>query len=112
MQDDEPPQFTLCPTSIQAFANKKGFAEVSWEKLIAVDNSDDSDPCGAVAPVKITQEEGLAAGSEFSPGYYTISHSAVDGSGNIAQCTFTVKVEGKLFFLLSFLELIMNQILS
>lgn len=93
--DLQPPQFTFCPKSFQTFANKDGFAKVSWEKPIAKDNSDNADPCGSTSSVKIIQEEGNPSGSIFKPGHQTVKYSAIDGSGNTANCTFTVIVEGR-----------------
>ncbi|HLP11508.1 MAG TPA: HYR domain-containing protein [Flavobacteriales bacterium] len=82
--DDETPFITGCPSDI-VVSNAPGQCNspVSWTAPTVNDNCSGS---------TITQTNGPAPGSVFPLGNTLISYQAIDASGNISVCDFTVTV--------------------
>ncbi|MBA3899945.1 MAG: HYR domain-containing protein, partial [Bacteroidetes bacterium] len=71
-----------CPSNINVNATSAAGAVVNYNTPVGTDN------CTATT----TRTAGLASGSAFPNGTTTVTHQVVDGSGNVAQCSFTVTV--------------------
>ncbi|HKR61455.1 MAG TPA: HYR domain-containing protein [Pyrinomonadaceae bacterium] len=82
VNDNTPPVFTSCPTNITREATCPTGAKATYATPTATDN------CG----VTVTRTTGPASGSVFPIGTTTVVHTADDGHGNTATCTFTVTV--------------------
>jgi len=82
VNDNTPPVFTSCPTSITIEPTCPTGAIATYATPTATDN------CG----VTVTRTAGPASGSVFPIGTTTVTHVADDGHGNTATCTFTVTV--------------------
>lgn len=82
VNDNTPPVFTSCPTSITIEPTCPTGAKATYATPTATDN------CGAT----VTRTAGPASGSVFPIGTTTVTHVADDGHGNTATCTFTVTV--------------------
>jgi uncharacterized repeat protein (TIGR01451 family) len=82
VNDNTPPVFTSCPTSITIESTCPSGAIGTYATPTATDN------CG----VTVTRTAGPASGSVFPIGTTTVTHVANDGHGNTATCTFTVTV--------------------
>ena len=81
--DEEPPSIT-CPDDITEVADTgQPSTVVTWIGPTATDNSGQVTISTDISPGLLT------IGSQ------TITGTAVDGAGNVAQCTFTVLVQGK-----------------
>ncbi|XP_033120622.1 hyalin-like isoform X2 [Anneissia japonica] len=82
INDNTPPVFTNCPTSITVNAPLgEAFAVVSWPLLVATDNSQDP-------PIfNETSTEG-----SFGIGNTRLAFSATDGSDNTGLCVFSITV--------------------
>jgi len=83
VNDNTPPVFTSCPTSITIESTCPTGAIGTYATPTATDN------CG----VTVTRTAGLASGAVFPIGTTTVTHVADDGHGNTATCTFTVTVQ-------------------
>ncbi len=84
--DEEPPVFINCPYSdVFTVGLYPGACEggAIWSIPVATDN------CSGVT---VTQISGPQQGTQLLPGQYTMIYEAVDASGNIARCAFTLKV--------------------
>ena len=82
-----PPTFNdTCPTSPLLVYAERGLysAQVNWNEPVATDNLRDA--TFLMSNYKPPQR--------FSRGTHVITYTAVDQSGNIATCTFAVKVLG------------------
>ena len=90
MPDVTPPSFeNSCPSDILVSLNINGSAEANWTIPMATDNSDTAPvvnviPIGVRPPYKFNETS-------------TVTYTAVDSNGNDAQCTFSIRVEGKTF---------------
>ncbi len=73
-----------CPSNISVYATSAAGAAVTYTAPVGTDN------CTATT-VRIA---GLASGATFPIGVTTVTHEVTDGSGNKAQCSFTVTVSG------------------
>ena len=82
VNDNTPPVFTSCPVNITIEATCPTGAIATYATPTATDN------CG----VTVTRTTGPASGSVFPIGTTTVVHTADDGHGNTATCTFTVTV--------------------
>jgi len=82
VNDNTPPVFTSCPTSITIESTCPTGAIGTYATPTATDN------CG----VTVSRTAGPASGSVFPIGTTTVTHVADDGHGNTATCTFTVTV--------------------
>ena len=82
VNDNTPPVFTSCPVNITLEATCPTGAIATYATPTATDN------CG----VTVTRTSGPASGSVFPIGTTTVVHTADDGHGNTATCTFTVTV--------------------
>ncbi|HLP12161.1 MAG TPA: DUF2341 domain-containing protein [Flavobacteriales bacterium] len=85
VNDNQPPVYSSCPSNILV-NNDAGTcaALVSWTPPVAGDN------CPGV--VTLVQTAGLSSGSLFPIGVTNISYNAIDVTGNISVCAFTVTV--------------------
>lgn len=90
MADVTPPSFdNSCPSDILVSLNIDGTAEANWTIPTATDNSDivavvDVKPMGVRPPYKFNETS-------------MVTYTAADSNGNIASCTFRIRVEGKTF---------------
>ncbi|XP_062576769.1 sushi repeat-containing protein SRPX-like, partial [Saccostrea cucullata] len=84
--DNEKPIVNDCPADIYRYAERNSQpTRVSWTVPTAVDNSGEA---------TITQIEGKAPGSLFSPGTHKIVYTASDANGNESpNCTFHINVQ-------------------
>ena len=82
VNDNTPPVFTSCPVNITIEATCPTGAKATYATPTATDN------CG----VTVTRTTGPASGAVFPIGTTTVVHTADDGHGNTATCTFTVTV--------------------
>ena len=73
-----------CGSDIHVFATSAAGAVVTYATPNASDN------CSA----SVNRTAGLASGANFPLGTTTVTHEAVDPSGNKASCSFTVTVTG------------------
>jgi hypothetical protein len=80
--DTEPPVFTTCPPDITLYTGTGSSAIGLWPEPIVTDN------CGG----RIEVETKIPCNSELKIGVHDITYKAVDASGNIAYCHFTVTV--------------------
>ncbi|XP_072175625.1 uncharacterized protein [Diadema setosum] len=80
--DEEPPVFLNCPSDIVMMTDM-GVAEsvVSWPPVVATDNAGHPMVSSNFNP-----------GQTFSLGPTLVVYDAIDDSGNVANCTFTVTV--------------------
>ena len=83
VNDNTPPVFTSCPVNITREATCPTGAIATYATPTATDN------CGVAT---VTRTTGPASGSVFPIGTTTVVHTADDGHGNTATCTFTVTV--------------------
>ncbi len=81
--DTESPVFTYCPSNITLYTGDGQSAIGKWPLPQAKDN------CGPV----IIKNGDYPCGWEFQIGHYEVVYTAIDASGNIAECIFTVTVE-------------------
>jgi hypothetical protein len=82
VMDTELPEIS-CPSNVEAEPTSPAGAAVTYPVPVGSDNC-----AGAVT----AQTAGLGPGSTFPLGTTAESYSIIDGSGNAAACTFTVKV--------------------
>lgn len=88
LPDVTPPSFeNSCPLDILASLNINGSAEANWTVPIATDNSDFA-PAINVTPTGVRPPHKFNETSD-------VTYTAVDSNGNIALCTFRIRVEGK-----------------
>ncbi|MDT0644384.1 HYR domain-containing protein [Zunongwangia sp. F363] len=83
VEDNEDPVIACQDNIIVSTEENESFAVVDFEDATATDN----------CSVTVEQTAGPASGSQFPVGTTTITYTATDGSGNTAQCSFTVTVE-------------------
>ncbi len=83
VNDNTPPTFTSCPVNITLEATCPTGAKATYATPTATDN------CGVAV---VTRTTGPVSGSVFPIGTTTVVHTANDGHGNTATCTFTVTV--------------------
>ena len=87
MIDTLPPAITCPPTQNDAFDEACGFVFEDYRDLAMI-----SDNCAAAAELTITQDP-LPGGAFNGPSAdQTVTISAMDPSGNLAQCTFVLSV--------------------
>nr|XP_054758707.1 uncharacterized protein LOC129264789 isoform X1 [Lytechinus pictus] len=83
IRDDDPPELT-CPDSISAVAEQEtGVATVTWIEPDVQDNS---------GTVTVTLAGPGANGGNFSIGMTNLSYHAVDETGNVKSCNFSISV--------------------
>ncbi|XP_071132591.1 sushi, von Willebrand factor type A, EGF and pentraxin domain-containing protein 1-like isoform X2 [Mytilus edulis] len=94
-EDAEPPEFVNCPTTIIRYADRGSdvATNVTWNKPIIIDNSQQGQACGDQSEPLLKQVEGLQPGSDFSEGFHLIKYEAKDGNGLTAFCSFNVIIE-------------------
>lgn len=81
--DNEAPVIEGCPGDFEVFVGDDNCSIVlDFESPSATDN----------CSVNLEQVSGPAAGETLSPGDYTLSFEAIDPSGNVSSCSFTVSV--------------------
>ena len=82
----ESPSFGVtCPSDIRRFADKgKNYTTVTWDPVIATDNSGDAPNVNA---------NGIK--DEYVEGRHLVTYHATDEAGNYKTCKFYVTVEGK-----------------
>ncbi|XP_071804899.1 uncharacterized protein [Asterias amurensis] len=81
VEDLEDPVIASCPTDLEAFADPGTNVSVSWTPPKATDNSLSVDVTSNYQP-----------GQEFENGTYIVEYTAVDKSGNMINCSFTIIV--------------------
>ncbi len=81
------PVFIKCPSDIRASINENKTASVNWTKPVAVDNSN-LEPNMTVVP------RGIIPPYIFNETAFVV-YTATDASGNKAECSFKVILEGK-----------------
>lgn len=69
---------------------------VTWNKPIIIDNSQQGQACGDQSEPLLKQVEGLPPGSDFSEGFHLIKYEATDGNGLTAFCSFNIIIESML----------------
>lgn len=84
--DAEPPMLTACPANIN-LTTLNGCAVATWTAPTATDNCTTPSVSVSSAPTA-----GLTSGSCFPIGTTTITYKATDAKGNMATCSFKVKV--------------------
>lgn len=89
---DHTPPTIDCPDSIVANSE-----DGTCGSIIDYEMPTATDLCSTV---EVTLVEGLESGSFFSVGSTLLSFSAVDSSGNVASCSFTITIEGPGFEIL------------
>jgi len=90
LPDVTPPSFeNSCPSDILVSLNINGSAEANWTIPIATDNS-------GIAPAVNVSPIGVRPPYKFNE-TSTVTYTAVDSNGNVAPCTFRIRVEGKTF---------------
>ncbi len=83
--NDVTPPVIACPANISVNATSAAGALVTYSAPVGTDN------CSGATTVRTS---GLASGATFPIGVTTVTHEVTDGSGNKAQCSFTVTVSG------------------
>ncbi|XP_020610476.1 sushi, von Willebrand factor type A, EGF and pentraxin domain-containing protein 1-like isoform X1 [Orbicella faveolata] len=85
-EDVTPPSFeNSCPSDILVSLNINGSAEANWTIPIATDNS-------GIAPAVNVSPIGVRPPYKFNE-TSTVTYTAVDSNGNVAPCTFRIRVE-------------------
>ena len=89
--DDEEPRVQFCPTN-QSLETGLGLptAVVNWTNPKATDNS----------RTKPTVTCNVESGSKFGIGETEVLCQAIDPAGNRATCVFTIKIVGKMLFII------------
>ena len=90
--DVDPPDFMSCPSDIRASINENSSALVNWTFPVATDNSNQApqitvSPAGATSPYTFSLST-------------LITYTATDASGNKAECSFKVILQGQKVFLI------------
>ncbi|XP_038051960.1 uncharacterized protein LOC119724809 isoform X2 [Patiria miniata] len=81
VQDVQDPVITMCPSDIYRFTYPGTNISVVWAPPMAQDNSG-----------SVTLTSNYNSGDEFYNGTYTVIYTAMDESGNMAECTFVVQI--------------------
>ncbi len=84
--DASPPVFTSCPENITVNVDPDLCGAIVDYTIEATDDCSN--------PVTLFQKKGLPSGFVFPLGTTFVHHIATDGSGNMADCEFTVTVVG------------------
>jgi len=80
--DNTPPVFTFCPPNITLYTGNESSVPGTWSIPVVEDN------CGS--NIKVTTK--IPCNTKLRPGVHTIVYKAVDASGNVTYCSFTVTV--------------------
>ena len=81
ISDDTPPKFLSCPADITAFTGEI----ISWVKPEAFDN----------VGVRRLIEPYTVNGTIVGTGIHVFTYTAIDWSGNTAQCSFSVEIKSR-----------------